>query len=76
MRMPVGPDGKVRHIKTLDDELIEAAPTSLAKGVLVVIARGRHQGIDGRVKKVTDDRMCVIKISRSGEVRANMYMCS
>jgi hypothetical protein len=61
------PDGKIKHRRNLDDELIEAAPKTLKKDVLVKIAHGRHKGLEGRYVSEVNDTHCRVLLAKSGE---------
>eukprot|EP00300_Choanocystis_sp_HF-7_P027510 c32642_g1_i1.p1 GENE.c32642_g1_i1~~c32642_g1_i1.p1 ORF type:complete len:529 (+),score=125.61 c32642_g1_i1:1-1587(+) len=68
MRIATGADGKVRHRRDLDEELIEAAPTKLRAGVLVVVVGGRHQGLEARfISPLNTHGLCLVKLTKSGE---------
>ena len=44
-----------------------SAPTTLRKGVLVLVSGGRHEGLSGRVVDIDHDRFAV-KLTRSEEL--------
>jgi G patch domain and KOW motifs-containing protein len=46
-------DGRTRHVKTLDDKLVEFKSKELGHGVSVAIIRGEHEGMVGTVTSIS-----------------------
>ena len=53
MVVPVGPDGRVRHYKTIDETLVEREVIGIKKGNPVLIQEGPHKGYTARISEVT-----------------------
>eukprot|EP00899_Mesostigma_viride_P011484 jgi/Mesvir1/20336/Mv19925-RA.1 len=47
--LPVGPDGRVRHVRSLDEKLVEREARGIRAGKAVMITAGRHEGMRGKV---------------------------
>ena len=54
--------GRQRHVKRVGDKLIEREATGFAKGALVAITAGAHNGLYGRV------------MSTGGALRSSTYL--
>ncbi|CAI5469527.1 unnamed protein product [Closterium sp. Yama58-4] len=50
----VGPDGKVRHVKPISEKLVERVRPGPAKGKVMRIVEGRHEGLTGEVLEVVE----------------------
>ncbi|CAI5984857.1 unnamed protein product [Closterium sp. NIES-64] len=50
----VGPDGKVRHVKPISEKLVERVRPGPAKGKVMRIVEGRHEGLTGEVMEVVE----------------------
>lgn len=51
-----GSDGRVRHIKAIDEELVDVDSLSVRVGSQVRIQSGPHKGLSADVLHITDDR--------------------
>ncbi|CAI7896767.1 unnamed protein product [Closterium sp. NIES-54] len=49
-----GPDGKVRHVKPISEKLVERVRPGPAKGKVMRIVEGRHEGLTGEVLEVVE----------------------
>uniref|UniRef100_A0A7S0RN92 G-patch domain-containing protein n=1 Tax=Pyramimonas obovata TaxID=1411642 RepID=A0A7S0RN92_9CHLO len=47
--LPTGPDGKVRHLRTLDEKLVEREKPGVHAGKVMVIVAGPHRGMLAKV---------------------------
>ena len=54
MAKPDG-SGRVRHVRTLDEELVDASSLEIRVGSFVRINAGSHKGLTGTVKKLSED---------------------
>eukprot|EP00898_Chlorokybus_atmophyticus_P008753 jgi/Chlat1/887/Chrsp107S01325 len=52
MVMPEGPDGRVRHTKTLDEKLVERKKEGVHVGKVMLIMDGRHKGMRAKVLSI------------------------
>lgn len=48
-----GEDGRVRHVRDIDEKLVERPKTGYVEGARVVIERGIHAGLHGVIKSVS-----------------------
>jgi len=60
-------DGRVRHMRSIDDELVEAEDISIRTDAYVKITAGPHRGLLGRINKVIGQRV-MVKLTLSSEV--------
>jgi G patch domain/KOW motif-containing protein len=67
MVLPVGPDGRVRHVRGLSEKLVPLK-TGLQPGQLVGIVSGPHDGLYARVVNVEQDEVNVRLEASSEEV--------
>jgi G patch domain/KOW motif-containing protein len=54
--LPVGPDGKVRHVRKLDEQLVSVAHQEFQPSQAVFIAEGLHAGLYATIVVVGDDK--------------------
>eukprot|EP00003_Mantamonas_plastica_P015293 TRINITY_DN2597_c3_g1_i2.p1 TRINITY_DN2597_c3_g1~~TRINITY_DN2597_c3_g1_i2.p1 ORF type:complete len:611 (+),score=216.50 TRINITY_DN2597_c3_g1_i2:38-1834(+) len=69
MVLPTGPDGKQRHVRSLDEKLIQAKPSQLGEGVLVEITRGKHKDLWGRIYLLTGVDSAEVTLKNGTQVK-------
>jgi G patch domain/KOW motif-containing protein len=66
MGLPVGPDGKVRHVKAISEKLVPLKQV-LQEGNLVGIVSGPHDGLYARVVRAVQDDEVIVRLESSSE---------
>ena len=63
---PTDASGRVRHVVTIDEQLVERETEEVKGGARVVVTHGRHKGLTGKVVSFIKD-LVVIKLDLNGE---------
>eukprot|EP01116_Phalansterium_solitarium_P017797 TRINITY_DN4479_c0_g1_i1.p1 TRINITY_DN4479_c0_g1~~TRINITY_DN4479_c0_g1_i1.p1 ORF type:complete len:595 (+),score=222.38 TRINITY_DN4479_c0_g1_i1:195-1979(+) len=68
MVLPLGPDGRVRHVRSIDEKLVPLSKRGIHEGSMVSIVGGRHEGLVGRVVRTDDAQdMFTVRLEASDE---------
>ena len=65
--LPVGPDGRVRNVRNLDEQLVQRTVAGAVVGKRMAIGGGTHAGLVGEVLAIGQDKKATVRLDISGE---------
>ena len=65
--LPVGPDGRVRNVRNLDEQLVKRTVAGAVVGKRMAIGWGTHAGLVGEVLAIGTDKKSTLRLDISGE---------